>query len=65
METNKTPDDVYDNYQGDIMGYKEAFNAGYSEGIRDAVAYLAELYEGVYDTDVFARHDVPAPEQVA
>jgi hypothetical protein len=31
----------------------EDFDAGYSEGVRDAVAYLADLFEGVNDTQVF------------
>lgn len=29
-------------------------NDAYNEGVRDAVEYLAELFEGVYDTDVFS-----------
>jgi hypothetical protein len=31
------------------------FDEGYSAGVIDAVEYLSELYEGVYDTDVFSR----------
>lgn len=34
-------------------------DSSYSEGVRDAVEYLAEVYgEGVYDTDVFDRLEV-------
>jgi hypothetical protein len=33
----------------------EAHAEGYEEGVRDAVDYLAEVFEGVYDTDVFSR----------
>ena len=31
------------------------FDEGYSAGVIDAVAYLSEVYEGIYDTDVFSR----------
>jgi hypothetical protein len=30
----------------------------YADGVRDAVAYLADLFEGVYDTNVFEVHCV-------
>jgi len=34
------------------------FDEGYAEGVRDAVEYLADLYDGVYDTDVFTNLEV-------
>lgn len=37
----------------------DLYDAGYAEGVRDAVAYLAEVYgDEVYDTDVFDRLNV-------
>lgn len=27
----------------------------YEQGVRDAVAYLSDLYEDVYDTEVFEK----------
>ena len=34
------------------------FDEGYAEGVRDAVEYLAQLYKGVYDTNVFTYLEV-------
>jgi len=38
------------------MNEKEA--EAYADGVREAVEYLADLFEGVYDTDVFEVHGV-------
>jgi len=38
------------------------FDEGYAEGVRDAVEYLADLFEGVYDTDVFENLEVTGRE---
>lgn len=40
-------------------GIAFGITAGYADGVRDAVAYLAEVYgDEVYDTNVFDRLDV-------
>lgn len=41
----------------------EGYEMGYKAGVREAVAYLAEVFEGTYDTDVFERLEVEAPEE--
>jgi len=42
------------------MNKKEAelYDAGYRNGVRDAVEYLADLFEGIYDTQVFEMLEV-------
>jgi hypothetical protein len=55
MEHRETIFEMGDDKEWEDGDDSKIFDEGYSAGVIDAVAYLADVFEGVYDTDVFSR----------